>query len=119
MPEHARHDDRAPEPVEPSNGSWRAWLVGALWSVLLIVGGIVLHTMDQRMTTIELYGSPAVRERVATIEARLADLDRRQAADLQRLSQAMERIEAKLDTALERLHSDRLGVRRPTPPAEP
>ena len=88
-----------PPPLAPDEG-WRTWLVGALFTLTLTLGGAGYQSMNTRVADLEQRGSPAMRERLAAQEERQAAIQ----AQLMRNSESMKRIEDKLDLALERMH---------------
>jgi hypothetical protein len=91
-------------PVTPDEG-WRTWLVGALFTLTLTLGGLGYQSVHTRLVDIEQRGSPAMRERLAAQEERQSAIQ----AQLTRNAETMQRIEDKLDLALERMHAVLLG----------
>lgn len=108
-PTHHRDDSDPTPPIEPESQNWRAWLLGAFFSITVIFGGAAFHALDARLTTLEEFGSPPFRERIAAMEARQTSLQREMDSQTQAIRDTMKRIEDKLDLALERLHQRELG----------
>jgi hypothetical protein len=64
------------------------WLVGAMFSIFLLVVGLINSIQDGRIRALELYGSPALRDRIGSIEATL----RSNRESLIRIEEQQERI---------------------------
>lgn len=52
------------------------WIVGVVLTVLLAIGGFILHTFEQRLLYLENNGPPPMRERLARLENETTNLAR-------------------------------------------
>ena len=84
--------DSPAAPVTPDD-SWRTWVIGALFTIVITLGGLAYQAHDARLVDLEQRGSPVMRERLATQEERQAAIQ----AQLARNAETMQRIEDKLD----------------------
>ena len=115
MPDHSQPDHEA-VPVEPESENWRAWLLGAFFSVTVLLGGAGYQGLTARLSVLEEKGSPPFRERMASIESQLVSLQRQQDSDAREARVTMIRLESKLDEALARLHMIKIPGYRPGEP---
>ena len=55
----------------PSAIGWQNWVTGALFALLMSVGGYAWSGTSARIDSLEDKGSPALRERIAVTETQL------------------------------------------------
>ena len=106
--------DDAPR-SDSDESSWRTWLIGALFTIVLGFGGTWGLSLQDRMSVSE-HDSQVTRERLSSVEARVNAQQKEIDTNVADLKETSRRIEAKLDRILEQsqrssplLESQRFG----------
>jgi hypothetical protein len=81
--------------------NWKTWLIGALFALLMAMGGAGWQALDTRIDDIEYRGSPPLRERIAAVEAKQDAMQRQLDNEVRNIKEATKRIEEKLDRLVE------------------
>jgi uncharacterized membrane-anchored protein YhcB (DUF1043 family) len=74
------------------NGGWKMHVIGALWVCLLAVVGVAWGAIDDRLTYVERNSAAPTRERMASLETEIRNLEDR----LDEIQQQLIRIEMRM-----------------------